>query len=228
MSSTPTPPDDHSFDHEGFEGLDTLATRLADWLDGLGLTGQLAEAGLPTFQRNCSGKAVWRDPSSGDNLTLQQLLDLDQMLHQEGDDPAHAVPVALLQMAQRARVRTALLASPTHDYASLAALRGTSVDAARFVVHKSASQGTMLSVLIDERTVVPAFQFDAAGDVRAELVAVLEPLLAAKVDPWTVWGWLTQPAALLGGAVPHEAAADPEEAPIVAHAAARLASRQGA
>ena len=36
-------------------------------------------------------------------------------------------------------------------------------------------------------------------------------------------GWLTQPAALLGGQVPHEAAQDPEEAAIVRHAAVRLA-----
>ena len=54
---------------------------------------------------------------------------------------------------------------------------------------------------------------------------MLEPLLAAGVDPWRAWIWLTSPAALLGGAVPHEAARDPEEQPLVQRAAVALAER---
>ena len=50
-------------------------------------------------------------------------------------------------------------------------------------------------------------------------------LLASGTDPWRTWAWLTTPAALLGGAVPHEAARDPEELPLVQHAALRLAER---
>ncbi len=75
------------------------------------------------------------------------------------------------------------------------------------------------------RTLVPRFQLDDAGEVRPELLAVLEPLLAAGTDPWLVWSWLTTPAALLGGAVPHEAARDADERPLVEHAAVRLAER---
>jgi hypothetical protein len=71
---------------------------------------------------------------------------------------------------------------------------------------------------------VPTFQLDAAGEVRTELLTVLEPLLVA-VDPWRAWIWLTSPAALLGGAVPHEAARDPEELPVVQRAAVALAER---
>ncbi len=58
----------------------------------------------------------------------------------------------------------------------------------------------------------------------SEIAPLLEPLLAAGTDPWRVWGWLTQPAALLGGQVPAEAAADPETAQVAAHAARRLAA----
>ena len=72
---------------------------------------------------------------------------------------------------------------------------------------------------------MPAFQLDDAGEVRDELFAVLEPLLAAGVEPWRTWIWLTTPAGLLGGAVPHEAARDPEELPIVQRAAVALAER---
>ncbi len=206
-----------------FSGLDTLPDRLADWLDGLGLLDHLAEAGLPTVQRNCSGAATWRDPGTGEPLTQQQLLDLDRLLHQEGEDPAHAIPIPLVQLRRKAAVRSALLATPTHTYESLAALHQASVDATRFWVHKSASRGELLVVAPEEASVVPAFQLDAEGGVRAELAPVLTAL--KSVDPWLAWGWLTQPAALLGGAVPAEAVRDPEEAPVVAHAAARLASR---
>jgi aminopeptidase N len=209
----------------GRPGLATLGDRLADWLEELGLLDHLAEAGLPTVQRNCSGQAVWRDPGTGDPLTQQQLLELDRLLHQEGDEPVHAVPVPLLQLARRAKVRADLLASPWHTYETLASLRGTSVDATRFWVHKSAQGHGLLVVPLDERVLVPGFQLDGAGEVRGELVEVLAALLSGGVEPWAAWGWLTQPAALLGGLVPERAAADPEEAPLVRHAAVRLAGR---
>ncbi|MGN0063796.1 MAG: hypothetical protein ACI379_06100 [Nocardioides sp.] len=216
-------------DERDFSGLDTLGDRLADWLDGLGLLGHLAEAGLPTVQRNCSGEAVWRDPATGDTLTREQLLELDALLHQEGDEPAHAVPVALLQLARRAQVRQQLMETPTHTYESLAALRGTSVEGTRFWVHKSAPKHELLVVPVQEgeaeRTVVPAFQLTPAGDVRPELAEILAVLGASPLDAWAVWGWLALPAALLGGDVPERLATDPEELALVQHAARRLAAR---
>lgn len=221
--STPEPADVPTPQERDFSGLATLGDRLADWLDGLGLTEHLAEAGLPTVQRNCSGAAVWRDPGTGENLTEQQLLELDALLHQQGEVPQHAVPVPLLQLARKAAVRARLLASPTHTYDSLAALRGTSVDAARFWAHKSASRGELLVVALDGASVVPGFQLDDAGEVRTELAPVLAAL--AGVDVWLAWGWLTEPAALLGGAVPAELVRDRDEAELVAHAASRLAAR---
>ena len=72
---------------------------------------------------------------------------------------------------------------------------------------------------------MPAFQLTADGEPRPDLAPVLEPLLAARMDPWRAWAWLTQPAALLGGQVPERAAADPETADLAAVAAARLAER---
>ena len=50
-------------------------------------------------------------------------------------------------------------------------------------------------------------------------------LLAAPIAPWRVWIWLTSPAALLGGGVPHEAARDAYELPLVQRAAVALAER---
>ncbi|NHA01061.1 hypothetical protein G5V59_17385 [Nocardioides sp. W3-2-3] len=134
------------------------------------------------------------------------------MLHQDGEDPAHAVPLGLVQLRRRAQVRAALLASATHTYASLAAVRGASENATRFAVHKAAERGALLVVPHEGGVLVPAFQTRRRRRACGRsLGAVLSPLLAARMDPWAVWTWLTQPAGLLGGAVPHEAARDPEE-----------------
>lgn len=202
-----------------------VGERLATWLEQLGLADQLAAAGLPTFERDLAGVARWRDPGTHLPLNADQLDDLDRLLHADGDEPERAVPVTLVQLRRQARVRAALLDSPVHDYGSLAELRGSSLDATRFAVHKAAARGTLLVLAHEGGTIVPAFQLDATGDLRAELAPVLEALLGAGMDPWQVWGWLTQPAGLLGGQVPERAAADPEEAPLVRHAAVRLAER---
>lgn len=199
--------------------------RLARWLEDLGLTEHLADAGLPEMTRDAAGRAVWTDPGTGRPMGDDDLAEVERLLRQDGSEPEHAVPVSLVQLARRARVREALVASPWHTYASLAQVRGASVEATRFAVHKAASTHRLLVVADDERTLVPGFQLTEAGEVRAELVPVLEPLLAAGTDPWQVWGWLTQPAALLGGLVPERVAGDPEHADVVLHAAVRLAER---
>jgi site-specific recombinase XerD len=204
---------------------DDLAGRLAAWLEGLGLADQLAAAGLPTYLRDLDGTARWVDPATGEALTDARLEELDRLLRSEGEDPAHAVPIALVRLRRESRVRSALLAGGWVDYAEVGRLRGVSENAARFALHKAAERRTVLLVQHEGRTLVPAFQLDAEGEVRAELVAVLEPLLASGTDPWRTWAWLTTPAALLGGAVPHEAARDPEELSLVQHAAVRLAER---
>lgn len=189
--------------------------RLARWLEDLGLAGHLAEAGLPTFTRDAAGRAVWSDPD--------RLDELDRLLHSVGSEPEHAVPVGLVVIARQARLRTELLATPWFTYDTLAAVRGASVDATRYAVHKAAQGHRLLVVPVEERVVVPAFQLTAAGEPRPDLAPVLEPLLAAGMDPWRAWAWLTQPAALTLGQVPERAAADPETADLVRHAAVRLA-----
>ena len=201
-----------------------LAERLAAWLEDLGLAEQLAAAGLPTFERDADGVAHWRE-STGDPVSGERLEQLDRLLRSEGEDPAHAVPVDLVRLRREARVRAQLLDGGWLDYAGVARLRGVSENAARFALHKAAERRGVLLVQHEGRTLVPSFQLDDAGEVRAELVSVLEPLLAAGMDPWRTWVWLATPAALLGGAVPHEAARDPEELPLVQHAAVRLAER---
>jgi hypothetical protein len=199
--------------------------RLASWLDRLGLSDQLGQAGLPTFERDGTGRALWRDPSTGEPVSDDRLTELDALLRSVGDDPAHAVPVELVRLRRDGRLRAALLDGGWVDYAEVGRRRGISENAARFALHKAAERRSVLLLQHDGATLVPSFQLDAEGQVRDELLTVLEPLLAAGADPWRVWIWLTSPAALLGGAVPHEAARDPEEQPLVQRAAVALAER---
>lgn len=200
-----------------------LAHELANWLEGLGLADQLAAAGLPTYER--VGDAVrWTEPATGEPLGAERLAELDRLLRSQGEDPAHAVPVALVRLRRETRVRQDLLDGGWLDYAGVARLRGVSTNAARFAVHKAAERRTLLVVGHEGAVLVPSFQLDEAGEVRTELLTVLEPLLVS-VDPWRAWIWLTTPVALLGGAVPHEAARDPEELPLVQRAAVALAER---
>jgi hypothetical protein len=189
--------------------------RLATWLEDLGLADQLGEAGLPTFTRDEAGRAVWSDPD--------RIEELDRLLRSEGEDPAHAVPVALVVLRRQARLRTTLLETPWFTYETLAQVRGTSVDATRYAVHKAAQTSRLLLVPVEDRVVVPAFQLTPDGELRPDLAPVLEPLLAAGMDPWRAWAWLTQPAALTLGRAPAEAVTDPDMADLVLHAAVRLA-----
>jgi hypothetical protein len=201
-----------------------LGAELAAWLERLGLSGQLAAAGLPTYERG--GDVVrWRDPATGEELDAERLAELDRVLRSVGEDPAHGVPVELVRLRRDAEVRQRLLADGWLDYAGVGRLRGTSENAARFALHKAAQRRAVLLVQHEGGTLVPAFQLDDAGEVRDELLAVLETLLAAGVDPWRAWIWLTTPAGLLGGAVPHEAARDHDELPVVQRAAVALAER---
>ncbi len=210
---------------EAADHTDGLAGQLASWLEGLGLADQLDAAGLPTYERRPDGVVQWRDPGTGHPLESDRLAELDRLLRSVGDDPAHAVPVDLVRLRRESRVRAQLLDGGWCDYAEVGRLRGVSENAARFALHKAADRRAVLLVQHEGSTLVPAFQLDADGQVRRELLAVLEPLLAAALDPWRTWIWLTTPAALLGGAVPHEAARDAEELPVVQRAAIALAER---
>ena len=189
----------------------------ADWLESLGLADHLAEAGLPTFTRDAEGRAVWTDP--------ERIEELDRLLHSEGSEPEHAVPVGLVLIARQARLRAALLETPWHTYETLAEVRGTSVNATRFAVHKAEQTHRLVVVPVEGRVVVPAFQLTDEGEIRPDIAPLLEPLLAAKMDPWRAWAWLTQPAALTFGRAPAEAVTDPELTDLVLHAAVRLAER---
>lgn len=202
--------------------------RLAAWLESLGLHEHLAEAGLPTMVRDCHGRATWRDPGTGQPLSAEQLGQLDTLLHDQGDDPSQGVPVTLVQLRRKAQVRAALSDSAWFTYETLAAKRGATTSATRFAVHKASNAGELLVVPRgeDEESIIPGFQLDESGQVRSELVPVLQTLAGPTVDAWATWAWLTQPVALLGGQVPADLVRDPAEAQVVVRAAQALAAHR--
>lgn len=202
-----------------------LGQVIADRLEELGLGAHLQQAGLPTYERDADGLAHWTDPRTGEPLSDERLAELDRMLRSQGDEPEHAVPLPLLQLARQARVRAELIDSEWHTYATLAERRGATLEATRFAVHKASADRRLLVVTDEARVLVPAFQLAADGSLRGDLEPVLAPLLAAEMDPWKVWAWLTRPAGLLGGAVPEIAVRDPEEAELVVRAAVHLGAR---
>lgn len=198
---------------------DSTGERLATWLESLGLAEHLAEAGLPTFTRDPEGRAVWTEPERVDEL--------DRLLRSEGSEPEHAVPVGLVLIARQARLRAALLETRWFTYETLAEVRGASVDATRYSVHKAQQTHRLVVVPVEGSVVVPAFQLTDEGEIRPDVAPLLEPLLSAGMDPWRAWAWLTQPAALTFGRAPEEAVADPEMTDLVLHAAVRLAEHVG-
>ncbi len=186
-----------------------MADRLARWLGELGLVEYLEEAGLLRLMRGHDGAAHWSRPATGEPMGEGELADLERQLRSHGEDPAHGVPVALLQAARLARVRRTLLDSAWFTYDSLADARGATEQATRFAVTRAVNERRLLAVPTDLATLIPAFQLDAAAEPRADLADVLDPLLAHRADPWRIWGWLTQPAGLLSGEIPEQVAADP-------------------
>ena len=152
-SETPARPDDTV----------GLGERLASWLEGLGLADQLVAAGLPTYERDGAGAVQWRDPRSAEPLTADRLEELDRLLRSVGDDPAHAVPVALVRLRRERRLRESLLDGGWCSYADVGRLRGVSENAARFAVHKAAERRALLLVPHEGTTLIPSFQLDADG-----------------------------------------------------------------
>ncbi len=136
-------------------------------------------------------------------------------------------PAPVEQARRLANLKQELLATPVYSYATLAQVRGdTKVSATRTWVSRMRSRHNLFTVNEGGQTLIPAFQLTDDGRPVEELVGLLDLLLAAGVDGWTLWVWLTSTTPLLSGQVPLEVAMeDPERA---RQAASRFAARQPA
>lgn len=117
-------------------------------------------------------------------------------------------PPATLAQAQRlATHRDALLATPVLTHGSLRELRGDARESStRTWLSRRRDAAELFTVSHGGRTLIPAFQFDDAGEPRPELQPVLDALLGAGVQGWALWTWLASPTSLLSGEVPERLA----------------------
>ena len=117
-------------------------------------------------------------------------------------------PPATLAQAQRlASHRDALLVTAVLTHASLRELRGDSRESStRTWLSRRRDAAEMFTVTHNGRTLIPAFQLDDGGEPRTELQPILAALTSAGVQGWSLWTWLTSPAALLSGEIPEQLA----------------------
>lgn len=91
-------------------------------------------------------------------------------------------------------------------YKTLAELRGTRESGARSWVNRLRRDNLLFTVEVKGKTLIPTVQLSADGQLN-QLVSeqLVKPLLAAGIEPWSLWSWLTSPTGLLSGEIPAEA-----------------------
>lgn len=91
-------------------------------------------------------------------------------------------------------------------YKTLAELRGTRESGARSWVNRLRRDNLLFTVEVKGKTLIPNVQLSADGQLN-ELVSeqLVQPLLAAGMEPWSLWSWLTSPTGLLSGEIPADA-----------------------
>lgn len=138
------------------------------------------------------------------------------------------IPPASLAQAQRlAARRDALLATSAYTHESLREARGDNRESStRTWLARRKDARELFTLKHEGRTVIPAFQLDPSGEPRPELQPVLQTLIDAGVQGWSLWTWLTSSTSLLSGGVPEELArTNPQR---VLRAAERFAAAKSA
>ncbi|GAB7003691.1 hypothetical protein JCM18899A_11620 [Nocardioides sp. AN3] len=101
-----------------------------------------------------------------------------------------------------ATLRARLLETPYETFESLAARRGSTPNATRTAIKRARDAGRVFSVQHGGRALMPAFQFEASGDVRTASQAVVATLRGVGLDGWQLWEWLASPTGWLDSDVP--------------------------
>lgn len=116
--------------------------------------------------------------------------------------------------------RAALLDTPTFDYEHLAKIRGVKPGTVRSWVNRNIDK--VIAPRFGRRTLLPAFQFNDAGELRGPVAQVNTVLKAdPAMDEWSSWAWWHSRTSFLSGQSPLDVV---DVAPgRVLHAARRMA-----
>ena len=116
---------------------------------------------------------------------------------------------SLAQAKRLAVLRAQLLGNGFFTHASLAEVRGVAnVSSVRTWMTRRVGEHSLFTVKHDGRTLVPAFQFDDAGQPRPELQPLIAALATGGIAGWEAWSWLCSASSLLSGGVPEKVARD--------------------
>ncbi|MCQ9366754.1 hypothetical protein NQ038_09565 [Brevibacterium sp. 50QC2O2] len=120
------------------------------------------------------------------------------------------IPEATARQAQRlAANREALLLEHDHEtYRSLAQKRQSRESSARTWVARMRERGDLFTLKVAGQTIIPALQLTADGTLEASMTPLVRTLLAAGMNGWSLWAWLTSPSGLLSGGIPAEVVGD--------------------
>lgn len=120
----------------------------------------------------------------------------------EADVPLVA-PATQRQVQREAALRDDLLENQGYEtYESLAAKRDSLPSSVRTWVSRLREQNELFTVQFKRRRLIPAVQLDETGQLDRSISALVQPLLTAGLDGWSLWAWLCSPTGLLSGDVP--------------------------
>src|SRR5690606_15374734 len=98
--------------------------------------------------------------------------------------------------------RRSLVETPTYTYSELAAIRDVADSTIRSYVHRHRSR--ILAVTVGASVLLPAFQFNEAGELRESVAEINEILHADEgtMDEWARWAWWHSRTSYLSGESP--------------------------
>lgn len=109
------------------------------------------------------------------------------------------------QVKRTTALRQSLLADHgAETYDSLAELRDAETSSVRAWVARARDRGDLFTIKVKGRILIPRVQLDDRGDLDVNVISLVQPLLQAGLDGWSLWAWLTSPTGRLSGGIPAE------------------------
>lgn len=111
------------------------------------------------------------------------------------------------QVQRSAALQEELLEAHGYEtYASLAEKRHTQESSVRTWVSRMRERESLFTIKLRGQVMIPAAQLTHDGQLNEDVQDLVQPLLSAGLDSWSLWAWLCNPTGLLSGRTPVEVA----------------------